>query len=250
MANQISSWLQNAKLEYTGTSDIDKIWEEIDLQDELDGNLTAQENYQMIKNRYNLKTKGEYQEEIKTAREQVPKHARDKLAENFDAIENGERQQLVDDIKNEFGDAWVEVFLAKLRQDRQAEAEISDAENIVTPNEVNGSSIGKAAIDDTQETDESPEKSPEPTPTPEPASSPITYEEITQSVSQTEPEPEPVESSSSPGLFEIATKAINRIPLVRDIPLFVRYFVAVAKAESEKSRQGATETTQQSLGGY
>lgn len=252
MANQISSWLQNAKLEFTGTSDIDKLWEEIDLQSEIDGTLSAQQNYEIIKNRYGIKTKGEYQEEIRTARDQVPKHARSVLADNFDAIENGEKTQLVEDIKNEFGDGWVEVYLSELRQDKRAEAEISEAENIVTPNDVNGSSVGNAAIEGT---DETPEPTPEPTPTPDPVSSPITYEEITQSVTQNhDPEPtpasEPVESPSSPGLFEIATKAINRIPLVRDIPLFVRYFVAVAKAESEKSRQGATETTQQSLGGY
>lgn len=55
----IQNWLGNTDLEARGVSDVDEIVSQIDLQAEVDNSLSASENWEIIKERHGLLTRGE-----------------------------------------------------------------------------------------------------------------------------------------------------------------------------------------------
>lgn len=95
------------------------------LQGELDGDslidpfLSYDENVAQIQREYgvNFETyeRAERDAEVADADEKARKHAREALRENFEAIEAGERAELVQDIREEFGDDFVADVLGRER---------------------------------------------------------------------------------------------------------------------------------------
>lgn len=123
----------------------------------------ASQIYEEIKDEYGLRTVREAHREALDYQDQAKQAAAKKLRENFDAIEAGEREQLVKDIQDEFGEGFVDEVLAAARVDRENPDEGSFPE----PREVESHTY---EFDGVEATDESPAASSEPVePEPEPA---------------------------------------------------------------------------------
>lgn len=142
-ARQISSWIQNANWQNTG--DIDRVISRLMSNPDkwIDPNLTASVNYARVKRDFGLMTQGDRKKQLRDARGQERDRARRALWENYEAIEAGEKSQLVDDIEAEYGADFVAEALARAREDA-AGVERDRERGAPEPNDANLSTVAEA----------------------------------------------------------------------------------------------------------
>lgn len=121
--------------------------------------------YQEIKDEYGLRTVREARKEARDYDDRAKQAAAKTLRDNLDAIDSGEREQLVDDIEDEFGEDFVRDVLSAARADVKDPAGGSFPE----PREPESHTYEFEGIDETEDAPDEPEPAPEPEPEPEPA---------------------------------------------------------------------------------
>lgn len=114
-ARQISRWIQNAKFDGDTDRAISRLMENADKW--IDPNQSASANYQAFKREYGLRTQSDREHLIKSASGRERQRAADTLRENIDAIDAGELPELVQDIREEYGEAFVAETLESARAD-------------------------------------------------------------------------------------------------------------------------------------
>lgn len=158
-ARKINNWMSQAKW----LDDKDRLVsvEMETLRDHIDPTVPAKVNYRDLKAKLGLKTQSDVQEIDRTADDKERDRARRALWDNVEAIDAGEKRQLVADIVDEYGRAFVESELDRARADL-AGIERDQELGAPEPQDVNPSSTAEA---------NGPTVTPERDP--EPASSPI-----------------------------------------------------------------------------
>lgn len=120
--------------------------------------------YEKIKDEYGLRTVREARKEAREWENRAQKAAADKLRENFDAIEDGEREQLVEDIQDEFGEEFVDEVLAVERVDRAN----PEAGSFPDPRDIESHTYEFGEVEDSDETPAASSEPVAPEPEPEP----------------------------------------------------------------------------------
>ena len=162
---------------------------EVDTRAEIDPTLSYDENVALLKEDLNVTFRTEAYKAERDAqadeKDKTRRHAARSLRTNFDAIEAGEKSQLVDDIGAELSPAFVDDVLAVERAERA-----SDTGSLPEPEP------------------EPVEAAPEPEPTPEPV-------EVTPEPVEPTPEPEPTPERVSTTPAESSTRGAGAAVLAR-----------------------------------
>jgi len=171
---------------------------EVDTHAEIDPTLSYEENVSLLKDDLNVQFKTEaYQAERDARADEAHKlrqFAAKSLRENFDAIEAGEKSQLVDDISDEISPAFVEDVLTVERAERAA-----DTGSLPEPEPAEP----EPAEPKTVEPEPTPEPEPEPTPEPEPDEP-----EEPEPDEPEEPEPDEPESNDNETVLETLSRLL------------------------------------------
>jgi hypothetical protein len=140
-ARKINNWMSQAKW----LDDKDRLVsvEMETLRDHIDPTVPAKVNYRDLKDKLGLKTQSDAQEIDRNADDQERDRARRALWDNVEAIDAGEKSQLVDDIADEYGRAFVESELDRARVDL-AGVERDQELGAPEPVDVNPSSTAEA----------------------------------------------------------------------------------------------------------
>lgn len=242
---QITNWMDGAEFEHVpGGSDIDRVIAEIDWRAEVDPTLTASTNYAIIKDRLGLKTATDLQTERRNAEQKAEDSARRAIRENLEAIDAGEADELLADIRAEYGAEFVTVELEQARA--EADVEVGGAPE---PKDWSPSAIGATATEPPESAparDSTPAPEPErpsDIPEPEPAPGAVTTPEPAQA-------PEPVLSR---GLARAgsALAAVGRETraLARDIVGGVRLYREYRR-QGRPDRPTTDRPNQPTLGDY
>lgn len=137
--NQIEVWAAQSVFEDHSGKDVDRVLEAIDWDQEIDSTLSASRNWDELKERYNLKTRSEHQnDQRKKAEKSGEYHARRALDKHAEAVVNGEKPQLIADLRDEFGDEWVNEELTTLRAQFESDDDMAPvpAESPIEPTSV------------------------------------------------------------------------------------------------------------------
>lgn len=155
---QIRNWMAGA--DYEGMAgDIDRVLAEIDLYAEIDPTLSASDNWRIIKDKYGLMTASDRQREARKTDDKAEDSARRAVREHLAAIDAGEADDILADIRAEYGAEFVDAELEQARAEADVELGGAPEPNAHSPSataNANGPA-GEPAAD------------PEPAPTPEPA---------------------------------------------------------------------------------
>lgn len=143
--NQISNWMAGADFEHVPGDDIDRVIAQVDWRSQIDPTLSASANYERIKEELGLRTATDIKLEARKADDKAADSARRALRENLEAIEAGEAGELVQDIREAFGEAFVEAELERARVDRDGLARDAEA-GAPEPNEHNPSAVAHANL--------------------------------------------------------------------------------------------------------
>lgn len=82
--NQIQSWIAVTNFAALGGQDIDQVVAGIDFEAEVDSTLPARQNWEIIKDKFNLVTKGELQELIRAREEQEVERVREEIRDQLE----------------------------------------------------------------------------------------------------------------------------------------------------------------------
>lgn len=200
---------------------------EVDTHAEIDPTLSYEENVALLKDDLNVQFRTEAKRTERDARADENRKQRQfaaqSIRENFNAIEAGERSQLVTDISDEISEEFVNDVLAVERAERA-----SDTGSLPDPEPVESEPEPTPAPEPV-------ESEPEPTPAPEPV-------EPTSPDARDTPEPEPAEATTAP---EPATSTTDYSGVLGTAKLLVDYVAACFKTgsktvESTENRQQTT----------
>lgn len=207
---KIRNWMRNADFEHVPGGDIDRVIAEIDLASEIDPQQSASDNYQRIKADLGLKTASDLKREARNADDKAADSARRWIREHIDEIDAGEAAETLQDIREEFGEAFVAGALDGARTVNELGG--APEANDYAPSAIaNANRVGATA--DTLEITH------EPTPEPERPAEPATAQ---ASLEDAAPAPEPASapgletpaSPSSPGFIGILGKVAAPVKLV------------------------------------
>lgn len=217
---KISNWMDGADFEHVPGNDLDRLLAQVDWHAEIDPTLSASANYRIIKDTLGLKTATDIKEAARTADDRARQAARDALRRHVDAIEAGDAAELVQDIRAEYGAAFVDETLAAARQDRDA-----PAGGAPEPNDHNPSAVANA--NRTAETADAVEATHAPEPEPATAQASLADAAPTREPASPATPDTPV-SPRSPGFSGMLGKAVGSVKLV----LIVAYVLLMAPLDA------------------